>query len=284
MPIITTQRACELVPQFDSADVQVMTDIVNAASGIIEKYCNRTFSVTAYDQLIDGTGHQNILLDQYPVTQLDRLMFNPVPVLSIGNRKNTVSRASFRLDSTSLYLVSAAAGVVTTRTITRASHLTLADLATAVNAYSADGWEASSMGVYSNISTADLYAPQGGLEVRWTGYGYMWHHTFGVPALMGNPAIGEVVSSFGFQRGYQNYRCLYSAGFSVVPYEIQQAVAELAAAVYQNRDVNVNLQSENLGGYSYTQIAQKSFDNVSIASKYALSQYRNLRIPKYKTW
>lgn len=284
MSLITTARATELVPNFDNSDLQVMADIVTSCSALVEKWCARTFAVTAYDELIDGTGHPNIFTTNYPVTQIDRLMFNPTQVITIGNNKSTVTRASFRLDSTNLYLESVDSGTQTNHTIARSSCPMLSDLATAINAFSSEGWSSTALGIYGTWRLADLWSPQGGYDVRWVGYGYLWHHTFGVPAAMQNAALGEIVSSFGFQRGYQNYRCIYRAGFDVIPYEIQQATAELAAAVYLNREVNPNLQSETLGNYSYTNIAQKTFDNLSIASRFALYQYKRSSVAKYKVF
>lgn len=283
MALITVEQATERVPNFPSSDLALMTEIVDACSALIERYCNRTFAVTSYDELLDGTGHNNLILNNYPVVTIDRVMFQPTQVISIGNTSSAVSRASFRLDSTNLYLTSVASGVTTNRTITRASCLTFGDLAAAINAYSADGWTSTALGMYSSWSTADLYAPQGGYEVRWIGWGYLTHHAFGVPAAMQNTTIGEIVSNFGFQRGYQNYRAIYSAGYTTIPDEIQQACAELCDAVYLNVSVNPNLQSENLGGYSYANIAEKSFANLSIASRYAVDQYRVRRVVKYKT-
>ena len=281
-PFIQVQRAIELVPNFDSSDTSTLQDIVSASCGLVEKYLNRTLAVTAYDELLDGTGHPNLLLSQYPITQIQRVLFCPTQVLSIGNNKASVSRASFRLDATNLYLECVDSGVVATHTIALSSCPMLNDLAAAINAFSSEGWQSTALGIYGTWRTLDLYTPQGGQEVRWIGFGYIWHHTIGVPAVMQNDAIGEIVSTVQFQRGYQNYRVLYSAGFPVIPYEIQQATAELAAATYLQREVNPNLQSENLGGYSYSNIAQKTFDNLSIASKYSLSQYRNLRIGKFR--
>lgn len=284
MTLINAARAIELIPNFDSNDTQVIQDIVNACSLVIERYCNRTFALTTYDELYDGTGFPNLLLNNYPVTQLTRIMYNPVSVLYLTNQKTSVSRATFRLDSTNLYLVTMDSGVETTRTLTRASYLTLGALADAIDTYSADGWQGTALGNYASWAVSDLYAPQGGQEIRWTGASYIFHHAFGVPSLMQQPTIGEIMTSFGFQRGYQNYRVIYQAGYSTIPYDIQQACAELSAATYLQREVNPNLQSESLGNFNYTQIAEKTFNNLSIASKYALQQYRNVRIPKFRAY
>jgi hypothetical protein len=283
MALITVQRAIDQVPNFDSDHYQIMADIVDACSGMLEKYLNRTFAVTTYDELYDGSGHRNLLLNNFPVTTLTRVMSAPIQVLNLTNNKTTVSRASFRLDATNLYLTAVDSGVEYNRTISRSSCTTLADLATAVNAYSGEGWTCSALGNYSGLLTADLFAPQGGSEIRFT-YSYLYHHIRGVPGLMHNPTLGEITSFVPFVRGYQNFRVIYSAGYATIPEEIQQAVAEIASSVYQNMATNPNLQSENLGGYSYSNIAEKSFANLSISSKFAIEQYRNRRIVPYRVY
>ena len=46
-----------------------------------------------------------------------------------------------------------------------------------------------------------------------------------MPEYAQNPDIGEIVSPVGFGRGYQNYRVVYTAGYSTIPNPIQQACA-----------------------------------------------------------
>ena len=59
-------------------------------------------------------------------------------------------------------------------------------------------------------------------------------------------------------------------------------MAALAAAVYQARGINPNLQSESLGGYSYTTIAEKTFHQLDLVSRHGLYLWRSSRISKYK--
>jgi len=273
-----------MIPNFNEADLPILTKVVEAASGIIERYCNRKFAVTNYTELLDGTGHPNIMLSAYAVVTLERMMFNPTQVVFLGNLKQGVSRASFRLDAQNLYLETVDQGVQVNRVIPRASCQTLEDLAAAVRGYSSDGWYCNALGIYGQFATADLYSPQGGHEVRWSGYGYLWLHTFGTPASMQNTAIGEVVSPFIFQRGYQNYYCKYSAGFDPIPPEIEQACADLSAQEYLQRFQNTGLKSETIGEYSYTRMepGHNGWDNLGTPSKYAIEQYRNWRVPKYR--
>lgn len=293
--LITNARATELIPNWNTADNSIMTDCVAAASNVVQRWCNRDFVTTSYDELYDGTGHHNLLLNQYPIISITRVLWNPVQVLMISNNATAVSRASFRLDGTTasppvpqyLYLTSVASGVTTTTQIgplATGALLTYADLAAAINTYSANGWSATALGPYSTWALADLRPPQGGSEVRWYGAAYLYQHTFGLPAFNQNPDVGEIVTGGGFCRGYQNYRVIYSAGYSTVPDAVQQATAAIAAAIYTGRGINPNLQSESLGGYSYSILAEKSFANLDIASRYGLYLYKNTRVPKFRAW
>lgn len=290
MALIHLDRATELLPNFDTADNGTMQDIVNAASDTIERYCNRVFAATAYDELIDGTGDCNIFVNNFPIIQIDRIAWNTANVIQVRNTDTGVSRASFRMTADSstppkpgtLVLVSVKNGTTTTRTINLTTTATMADLATAINAYSADGWAASALGVYSTWSVADLYPLQGARECRWYGAAYLELHAWSLPQFDFRPESGEIVSPFGFGRGYRNIRVLYTGGFATIPEPIQQACAALACAVFNSRNVNANLQSENLGGYSYSRLAEQTFHNLDLVSRYGLALYKSYRVPKFR--
>lgn len=290
--LITLARATELVPNFPSADNAVMQDIITACSDLIKRWCNRDFVQTSYDELYDGQGTFNLLLDQYPIISIDRVMHTPTAVIMIRNTDSLVSRAQYILapDSSTppkpgiLTLESVKNGVLTTHTVDCSTTTTIGDLATAINAFSADGWTAQALGIYSTWGTSDLRPPQGGYECRWMGASYLYLHSWGLPVYNQNPNIGEITTPYGFGRGYQNFRVVYTAGYVSIPNPVQQACAELAVAVYlsQLTRQNANVQGENLGTYSYTALADKSFNNLSIASRYSLHLFKNTRVVKFK--
>jgi len=159
----------------------------------------------------------------------------------------------------------------------------LSDLATAINTYAGSyGWQATALGRFSTWPIADLRPPQGALEARWSGYAFLQMFALNFFQFDFNAEIGEVVSALGFDCGYRNYRVIYQAGFSTIPYAIQQCVAALAVSVFNSMGVNSNLQSESLGGYSYTTIAEKNFHNLDMITRYGLALYRSHRIGKFK--
>lgn len=304
MSLIPLNRATELVPNFPAADNTVMQDCVNAASDVIVKYCNNNFVLRDYDELYDGTGDAGLLLYQYPIIQIKRISFLPTQVLQIRQTNQTVSRASFRLDGTSdvppkpnkLYLVRLLNGVeqdininlqtgaTTVDGVAGATFpmVTLGDLATAINSFNSFGWFALAMGIYATWPIADLRPPQGAFECKWYGSAYLELHAWQLPVYEQNTDIGEIVCPSGFGWGYRNFRVVYQAGYATIPAAVQQACSALAVSTYLGRGQNYNLTSENLGGYSYSMVAEKTFHQLDIASRYGLSLYKNHRVAKFK--
>lgn len=309
MALITLDRASELLPNFNPADTTVLTDIVNAASETVSKYCNRDFVLTTYDEVYDGTGDFNLLLNQYPITRVDRVAYTYQQTMMIRNAADAVTRASWQLNGTTdqppkpnyLTLTSANAGVITTIVIgpltatsptvtinggsptTISQMLTYSNLATVINTYGGSyGWTAQALGQFTTWPLADVRPLQGSFEARWFGTTYLMLHAWGLQYFDWNPDVGEIVSPQGFDRGYRNYRVIYQAGFATVPEPVQQAVAALAVSVFNGRSVNTNLAGENLGSYSYTTISEKTFHNLDLVSRYGLNLFKNHRIAKFK--
>lgn len=62
---------------------------------------------------------------------------------------------------------------------------------------------------------------------------------------------GQFLYDQGFIRGIRNYRFTYTAGYTTIPYDLEQACLDLCTWFYNSRK-NMGLQSETLGEYSYT--------------------------------
>lgn len=308
-PLITVSRATELIPNFPSGDTSVMTDIVNAASDTVVRFCNNPFVQQLYDNVYDGSGARNLLLYHYPINYIKRISTNPTNCCGIHQTNNSCSRASWRLDGdtsqppnpNNLYLESALNGVITNITIgpltsatpsitvnsnspiTIPQMFSISDLANAINTYAGSyGWQATALGMFGTWPIADVRPPQGAMEARWYGYAFLQMFALNFYIFDFNPEVGEIVSPQGFDFGYRNYRVIASCGYSEVPNPVQQATAALAVAVYNSIGVNTNLQSESLGSYNYTTIADKTFHNLDMISRYGLFLYKNHRIAKYK--
>ncbi len=297
--LITLDRAKEAIKNFPTADDAVLQNIVSATSKFVCNWCNRVFPVNTYDELIDGTGERYLLLSQYPVIQVIRLSFYDTPVIQVYQKDKTHARASFRIDNPAgsgnllpvtnapltLTLTSVRNGVETNVPLTLSSYQSFQSLADAINGVG-DGWFAYAMPPWTGLPVSDLRAPQGASDCLW-GTPYIWHHVWNSWDFKQNPEIGEIVPFTGVGRGYRNWRCIYKAGFAdasgntLIPPDLQQATAELAAACYMARETDPNLQSQSLGEYSWTRVAAKNFDNLSIVAKQALALYKSYRAPRF---
>jgi len=58
--------------------------------------------------------------------------------------------------------------------------------------------------------------------------------------------IGDMISGQG------NIKVVYTAGFPTVPYDVRMAVCQIAAFIRRQADKGVSVNSESLGGYSYS--------------------------------
>lgn len=79
---------------------------------------------------------------------------------------------------------------------------------------------------------------------------------------------------YRFTRGMQNVYLNYTAGYTAIPNEIEQACIELVALRYKDRD-RIGLVSKELAGESVT-FSQKEFSD-SVES--TLKQYRRVMLP-----
>lgn len=277
--LITLARAKEAIPNFPSADDTVLQHIVSACSGVIERYCNRVFEQATYDELYSGNGYPDLRLDHFPLISIARVAIEPTPVLRIRNTNTANSRATVRVTSTGLTLTSVASAVTTTTSLAFATYTTVSALATAVAAVS--GWTATASSPHATWASADLRAIQGALNAV-NEEASLFLHVRELSEFHANDTTAELFSRFGWPRGYRNVRVVYDAGFASVPEAIQQACAELCAHVYHGRGLNTNLQSESLGGYSYTMAASKGLESLSAAGKQALALYRVIRVPPFR--
>lgn len=77
---LTTLLAVKEYLKLDTtSDDGLLETLINGASSIIEMYCNRNLKERVYtDQEYDGTGNQNIILEQYPVSIMSAVKIDDV--------------------------------------------------------------------------------------------------------------------------------------------------------------------------------------------------------------
>ncbi len=107
-----------------------MTDIVSACSNLVQRYCNRDFVATVYDEAYDGSGSRLLLLNQYPILSVQHVSYVLTNVCMVRFTDQSYARAYWSLDSTNLTLYTEINGGISTTVLARSSYATVADLAT----------------------------------------------------------------------------------------------------------------------------------------------------------
>lgn len=268
-----------------SSDDTFLSSLITGASDLVERHCNRTFASTSYDEVLDGTGYRLLELAHFPIISIDRVACNPRTVLTVRNTSTSVSRATVRVTSTGLTLVSVASAVTTTTALAFATYTTLSALATAVAAVS--GWTATVQAGYETYPSADLRAVQGALNAKLTDAPLVLH-TDELSDFAVIPETGELDRPACWYRGVGNFRIVYTANFASVPEDIKQACRELVKAGYNARRLDPGLVSQDLGAWKWTKVTDAAFGNLSLLARNALARYRIVRIPRFRqegtTW
>ncbi len=293
---ITVARVKEAMrSSYNGSDDAVLADIINSCSAWLDKWSNRAsggFSVQFYDELYNGTGDNLLFLNNVPIVSITKIATTQLPAIYIRNNDADMgSRATAQINGTwngngytssGVTLTYVSGGTTTTNTLTWTSYTTVQALADAINGLGGY-WQAGVQGGFGNWSSSDLRATQGSFGCRIT-TAYLWIHWYELPWYRVNELTGEVWSPMGFARGVYGWRVIYSAGYASFPDDLAQALAELVAATYYAREANANMQTENLDGYSYSQMVDKAFKGLSTVAQKTFYAYKRRPVPHFSTW
>lgn len=79
-------------------------------------------------------------------------------------------------------------------------------------------------------------------------------------------AFGTVNATFScqpwFEQGFDNIEVVYVGGYSTIPADLKMACYRLTDLAYAARGRNMGVQSESLGGYSYTNANPKATNEI----------------------
>lgn len=67
-----------------ATDDALLTRLIQAASGLIESYCNRQFASQSYTETRDGNGRPILLLGNYPISAVSSVSVNGRPIPQAG--------------------------------------------------------------------------------------------------------------------------------------------------------------------------------------------------------
>ena len=248
--LITSARAKYAINQasFTAGEDTTISALVTAVSKAVKRYCRREFDSQTFDELYNGNGDVRLVLDQYPILNVARVAAGPRAVLTIKNTSPSNQRATVAVTPTGLSLLRVASGTSSTDTsVTWATSPTLNGVAAAVNALG-NGWSASVPdAAYGLWPSSDLRSPQGALNARNVDAPLRVHiedvADYEVDAargwlLRGHRGLTELGSinagreGWGWVPGVDNYRIVYTAGYTTVPEDVQEACAQWVALLF----------------------------------------------------
>jgi hypothetical protein len=257
-----------------SDDEARATKACEAATTALERALHRIIGLGQHDEIYHANDDGSLVLRNFPVASIDSVYPMTTNALTLSNTGATVSNASFSVVDTStasttivtVRLKHTIGGTTTTTNLTSTEYPTLADLATAINSVGS-GWACSVVAGWSIHPTANLLLNQysncrdvRGLRL-WATTNSSW--------LVASADQGLIVGEFC--RG-QQVRVTYTAGFADIPEDLKQICAVVVKDMLG--DSSASLQSESLGGYSYS-IAQGAVARLPRNAREILASYKD---------
>jgi hypothetical protein len=266
MALVPDEEMFNFIGEDDAGDSNPQILIVrDAVESWVKKYCNRDFVVTSYKERYDGDGTNQLVLRQYPVTQITRLSLWPTDVIRICNT-GTTTNATVSCFATKVTLTKD--GVDTD--LLFSAYTTFGSLVTAVNALSANGWSAAVVSPsFNNFLTTELIERMGlyCLESNWVYLQMPYQrgeidfdidsdrgivHLF--RASMARDYDGTSRRDFtGFPYGTRNIFIDYKAGYTTVPDDLKMAIKIIVKYMLQKKEEESwGAQSQSVGEVSFS--------------------------------
>src|SRR5262249_897620 len=104
--LITTARAKYNLNNLTTtaAEDTTLAAVVPACSRAIRRFCGREFDSQSFDELYHDSGHDRLLLKQFPILSIARVAYAPTTVLRVRNTSASNQRATVAVTSTGLTL------------------------------------------------------------------------------------------------------------------------------------------------------------------------------------
>lgn len=250
-------------------DYNSVITLITACSRAIVRYCKRSFIVDSYDELYNGRGERQLILRNYPIQTVQSVRYRPVTVSKItctdssGNTPQARAEVLSPPNYTAAGGFGGAGGVRLTRVtlgvrrqtlIPFAGNATLGNLESTITAADSGFWFAVGQG-YDNWPSADLWcangstqdytannAAQGALQCVAGSFAELKMHTFELQGYQINARHGGLLRAIPYTDpellhpedliwpvGVNNFRIQYTAGYTTIPEDVQEACAQLVA-------------------------------------------------------
>lgn len=249
-----------------TTDDALMESLIDRASDFIQRYCARNFVSQRYYEWKDTYGADRVALKHNPVENVRFVGVGGDNVLSVVSTLATDIVSTISVNDVHIHLFRVEAnGQEHTSNLTFASHDSISEMASAISGTT--GFSATTIvntkthylrklaGIDLKKQTAILEAPNDAL----TDYAIDYDR-----GIIYGPTLHR----------YRGFLVDYTGGYGTIPYDLQQTTIEMASRLYNSRKRDPSLQSESLGGYSYS---LRSVSDLDASTKMILDSYRRLR-------
>lgn len=257
-----------------TTDDVLIDRLLAEVSETIERICDRTFGTATYRTWLDGSGERCMLLPNYPITNIYMVTEYTDDVMTLSFSGGEEASVSATSTAVLLHSVSTT-GAETSTTCLLATYKTVTALATYINTLS--GWTAT---ITSSMDTR----PTALLKPMWSEDAASPNQaTLTIASDSSKIRVSSLTQrsierdhGFVFPRGRNNLFVWYVAGYTLpvdntghialttegdMPAGLMYVVNSIINEMYQSVTANQTINSERIGGYSYsradvTQITQ----------------------------
>jgi hypothetical protein len=249
-----------------STDDTLLERCIDRASYAIENYTGRQILTRTYVEWRDTFGTDRIRLSQYPVTQFRYCGVGNTSVIFVTATTPTDPAVSVAVTDTDVVLFRmVTAGTSVTTSLSFSLYPTSFLMVAAISATS--GFSATAT---LNVPCRHIH-PVAGISLR-TSTGILEVADESIEDYKVDFPTGVV---YGRQlRQYQSVVADYTAGYSVVPYDVEQACLLIASRMFRSSKRDPSMQSESIGGYSYS---LRSTGDTDSDARELLAHYKALR-------
>jgi len=254
---------------FTIQDRYLIERLIDRASDMINRYCNRILKTTNYTrEIYYGAGFSKLLLEQYPVTRVTRLSVGRANSFSIKNTSTDANFCTVEITSTKIRLIVDGGTNADDTELTLTDYDKIDDLITAINAL-AKGWSITTMATDTATRNASELLIRPSMFVNATKQAYcetvdddITDYKLLNPSEARNEGI--LYKAGGFSAG-QEYFIDFTAGYITIPYVLEQFCIHLVCYVYgkSKRAGDEELKSEVFGegaDYEYEKISISDFE------------------------
>lgn len=228
-------------------DNYFLNELINRASDFLNRFCYRTLKSTTYMlERYTATG-EKLFLKNYPVTEIKQISYGKIDALRIKYTSATAYNAYARVKTTGIILT---VDGTSQAEKTFAANTTLQAMVTAIAAVS--GWEATvATSDYNSWPSSLLFEKQNVFALN--EYNYLQVPEDPLDDYEEDLESGIIYLPSGFSENFKDVFISYAAGYSTIPYALEEACLALVKLKYDLREKDSALQSERIGSvYSYT--------------------------------